>query len=157
MTQLRGVEATGRLVIDLQAFIDGESAGIQTGDIELRDGDRLLIPKVSQEVTVIGESQQNASHLFKPGLSRDQYISMSGGFTRRADKKLVYVVRANGAVITQKRSRWFGRSKDVDIRPGDTIVVPIKVDKIPGLALWTGISQIVYQAAIAVAAVQNFD
>ena len=57
------------------------------GDLVLQDGDQLLIPKRSQEVTVIGEVQNATSHLFQPGLARDDYVSLSGGTTRRADDR----------------------------------------------------------------------
>ena len=127
------------------------------GNVELRDGDRLLVPKQAQEVTVIGETQQNTSHLYQPGITRDDYIEMSGGLTRRADKKLIYVVRASGAVVTGNRSKWFGRQASAEIRPGDTIVVPLETDRIRPLTFWTNVTQIIYQGAIAVAAIASFD
>lgn len=152
LTQLRSTEAVGRLVIDLVQIAQGADVAV-----ELRDGDRLLVPKQAQEVTVIGETQQNTSHLFMPGLTRADYIEMSGGLTRRADKRLIYVVRANGAVVTGGRSRWFGRAAGTDIRPGDTIVVPLETDRVRPLTFWTGVTQILYQAAIAVAAIETFN
>ncbi len=83
-------------------------------------------------------------------------MEMSGGITRRADKKLIYVVRASGAVVTGKRSKWFGRRGNTEIRPGDTIVAPMDTDRVRPLTLWTSVTQILYQAAIAVAAVNSF-
>ena len=156
LTQLRNTEAVGRLVIDLHTI----DAGVRTvTPLELRDGDRLLVPKQPQSVTVIGETQQNASHIYDGALSRDDYISLSGGLTRRADRGLIYVVRASGAVVAGKRSRWFGRggSKGTEIRPGDTIVVPLETDRVRPLTLWTSVTQILYQAAIAIAAIQTFN
>ena len=147
LDQLRNTEPVGRLVIDLQ----------QTADIEMRDGDRLLVPTISQVVTVMGETQQNTSHLYQDHMSRDDYINLSGGLTRRADKKLIYVVRANGAVIAGNRSKWIGRGGRMEIRPGDTIVVPLDTDRMRPLTFWTNVTQILYQAAIAVAAVQTFN
>ena len=158
LEQLRETEAIGRLVIDLERLAAGAwSAGGFDGDVELRDGDRLLVPKRAQEVTVIGETQQNASHLYKPGLSREDYIEMSGGLTRRADRKLIYIVRASGAVVAGSRSRWFGRSISEEVRPGDTIVVPLETDRVRPLTFWANVTQILYQGAIAVAAIQTFD
>jgi protein involved in polysaccharide export with SLBB domain len=157
LQQLREMEAVGRLVIDLDQLAARASGVELVSDVELRDGDRLLVPKQAQEVTVIGETQQNTSHLFQPGLSRDDYIEMSGGLTRRADKKLIYVVRASGAVVTGNQSRWFGRNRNTQIRPGDTIVVPLETDRIRPLTFWTNVTQILYQGAIAVAAVKTFD
>jgi protein involved in polysaccharide export with SLBB domain len=147
LDQLRNTEPVGRLVIDL-----GYAARV-----EMRDGDRLLVPTHTQVVTVLGETQQNTSHLYRESLSRDDYINLSGGLTRRADKKLIYVVRANGAVVAGNRSRWLGRGGNVDIRPGDTIVVPLDTDRMRPLTFWGGVTQILYQGAIAVAAVKTFN
>lgn len=157
LAQLRATEAVGRLVIDLEQIASNGGGNTLVADLELREGDRLLVPKKSQAVTVIGETQQSASHLYQPGLSRQDYIDLSGGVTRRADERLIYVVRASGAVVSGNRSRWFGRSGGTDIRPGDTIVVPIEVDKTRALTVWTGVTQILYQAAIAIAAVDSFN
>jgi len=152
LDQLNNTEAVGRLVINLESDVERS-----VGDIEVRDGDRLLVPTVTQVVSVLGETQQNSSHLYQPGLSRDEYIDLSGGLTRGADKKLIYVVRANGAVVAANRSRWLGRGKKTDIRPGDTIVVPLDTDKMRPLTFWGNVTQILYQGAIAVAAVKTFN
>jgi polysaccharide export outer membrane protein len=151
LDQLRNTEAVGRLVIQLDR--DGQDSA---SEIELRDGDQLLIPTATQVVTVLGETQQNTSHLYQSGMSRDDYIDRSGGLTRRADKKLIYVVRASGAVVAGNRSKWLGRGHKLDIRPGDTIVVPLNTDRMRPLAFWGDVTQILYQAAIAVAAINSF-
>ena len=152
LDQLRTSEAVGRLVVDLPQVLNGRST-----EIEIRDGDQLLVPPRSQVVTVLGETQQNTSHVYQKGMARDDYIALSGGLTRRADKKLIYVVRANGAVVAANRSRWFGRGGRVDIRPGDTIVVPLDTDRMRPLTFWGNVTQILYQGAIAVAAIKTFD
>lgn len=155
LNQLRDTEAVGRLVIDLDAVLENANG---RNELVLRDGDRLLVPKRPQSVTVIGETQQNTSHLYRPGFARDDYIALSGGLTRRADKRLIYVVRASGTVVVGSASRWFGRSSTsgVEIRPGDTIVVPIETDRVRPMRFWAEATQILYQLAIAVAAVDTF-
>lgn len=155
LAQLRETEAIGRLVVDMKVEANG-AIGPAAG-IEMRDGDRLLIPTRPQVVTVLGETQQNTSHVYRAYKTRDDYINQSGGLTRRADKKLIYVVRANGQVIAGRRSRWLGRSNGVEIRPGDTIVVPLDTDRMRPLTFWTNVTQILYQGAIAIAAVRTFD
>ena len=152
LEQLKNTEAVGRLVINLNRDVAGS-----VSDIEVRDGDRLLVPTATQVVTVLGETQQNSSHLYQSGLSRDAYIDLSGGLTRRADKKLIYVVRANGAVVAANHSRWLARRSQTDIRPGDTIVVPLDTDKMRPLTFWGNVTQILYQGAIAVAAIKTFN
>jgi protein involved in polysaccharide export with SLBB domain len=153
LDQLPNTEAVGRLVIDLDTEADRTSAA----SIEMRDGDRLLVPTRTQVVSVLGETQQNTSHLYKESLSRDDYINLSGGLTRRADKRRIYIVRANGAVVAGNQSKWLGRGGRFDIRPGDTIVVPLNADKMRPMTFWTNVTQILYQDAIAVVAIKTFN
>ena len=52
-------------------------------------------------------------------------------------------------------NRWFDRNASVPIKPGDTIVVPLDTEHIPALPLWTQVTQILYNIAIAVLAVHD--
>jgi protein involved in polysaccharide export with SLBB domain len=153
LSQLRGTRAVGRLVIDLPRALSAK-AGSEY-DVVLRNGDSLIVPKFQQEVTVIGEVQNATSHLYRAGLTRDDYISLSGGTSRRADRGRIYVVRANGSVIANEGNHWFARS-DVPMSPGDTVVVPLDAEHMPALPLWTAITTIIYNVAIAAAAVHSF-
>ncbi len=154
LSQLRATKPVGRLVIDLNAVLDSPLGSAQ--DVVLREGDRLIIPKQKQEVTVIGEVQNMTSHFFKPNLTRDDYIAMSGGVTRKADRGRIYVVRADGSVISTEGAGWFRRSGQVAMRPGDTVVVPLNTERMPALPLWQAVTSIVYNLAIAAAAVNSF-
>jgi len=147
LTQMEGTKAVGRLVIDLEAIVNG----VKT-DIVLQNNDRIFIPDNPQEVAVLGEVNYPTSHVFDQKLTRDDYINHSGGMTYKADKKRVYVVKANGQVLSPKTtSTWFGKNPQ-DIHVGDTIVVPLDADRIRPLFLWSSIAQIVYQSALAIAA-----
>jgi polysaccharide biosynthesis/export protein len=150
LQQLKTTKAVGRLVIDLPLLLasrdDDEEAET---DILLKDGDQLMIPAHTQEVTILGEVQHATSHLFREGRSVQHYISSSGGMTYRADEDRVYVVRANGAVLPSHSADWFG--DNLEVRPGDTIIVPLDAERMKPLTLWTNISQIVYQIGIAAA------
>jgi polysaccharide biosynthesis/export protein len=148
--QLKGSKAMGRLVIDLEAVLAG-SIGARS-DVLLRDGDQLVIPRLRQEVTVLGEVQNGTSHLYQAGLTRDDYVALSGGLSRKADKGRVYVVRANGSVVGANNS-WFGRGGQAGIQPGDTIVAPLDTERLPPLPFWQAVTSIIYNVAIAVAAV----
>jgi len=110
---------------------------------------------VQQEVTVIGEVPNATSHLYRAGLSRDDYISLSGGVTKRADKGRIYIVHANGSVVAREGSRWFERS-DSTIKPGDTVVVPLDTERMLPLPFWQAVTGIFYNVAIAAAAVHSF-
>jgi len=152
LSQLRQAKAVGRLVINLPSLMQSP-VGSQY-DVVLRDGDELIVPKLRQEVTVIGEVQTVTSHLWKSGLTRNDYIAMSGGETRRADSGRVYVVRADGSVVPNAGSRWFSSSNE-SIRPGDTIVVPLNAEHIPPLPFWQAVTQILYNVAVAFLAVHS--
>ena len=151
--QLRSTKPVGRLVIDVDKVINGRPGG--PGDVLLRNGDVLLIPKKTQEVTVLGEVQGPTSHIYRVGQSRDDYIAASGGTTQKADRKRIYIVRANGDVVAGGRSGWFRRSQAVVVRPGDTIVVPLDTERVAPLPLWTSITTIVYNLAIALLAIHS--
>jgi protein involved in polysaccharide export with SLBB domain len=153
MTQLRASKAVGRLVINLPAVLEGKEVN---QDIMLRGGDKLMVPKMRQEITVIGEVQSPTSHLYQKNLSRDDYISLSGGMTRKADDNQTYVVRADGSVIANAGNHWFSRSGQVSMQPGDTVVVPLDTERLPTLPFWQAVTNILYNLAISAAAVNSF-
>ena len=154
LEQLKTTKAVGRLVIDLNRVLNSPIGS--EDDVVLREGDRLIIPKQKQEVTVIGEVQNTTSHFYREELTRDDYIALSGGATRKADRGRIYVVRADGSVISSESGGWFRRSGQVAMRPGDTIVVPLDTERMPALPLWQAVTSILYNLAIAAAAVNSF-
>ncbi len=100
LNQLKATKAVGRLVIDVDSVIASPMGS--ANDVVLRKGDLLLIPKQKQEVTVIGEVQTTTSHFYRENLSRDDYIGLSGGVTRKADRGSIYIVRADGSVVSSE-------------------------------------------------------
>lgn len=152
LAQMRQVKAVGRVVIDLPAVLAGKAGS--PDDLLLRNGDRLIVPPYRQTVSVLGEVQSNTSLLYRKPLARDDYIDLSGGLTRKADKAKIYVVRADGSVVADKSS-MFSRSYAVAIQPGDTIVVPLDSERIPKLPLWQSVTQILYNLTVSIAAVKS--
>jgi len=153
LDNLRELEPVGRLVIDLDRVI--AAAPGSHDDVVVKGGDRLLVPGQMQEVTVLGEVQSSTSHLWDPGLTRADYVRMSGGTTQNADRGRIYVVRANGGVVSGYSSAWF-KGKDGMIRPGDTVIVPLDARRMAPLPMWTAITTIIYNLAISVAAINSF-
>lgn len=149
LKQLKSTKAIGRLVINIDSLALDSKRYKEEEDVILRDGDKIYIPPFTQEVTILGEVQHATSHLYRNGLTVKNYIDSSGGMTYRADDDRVYIVRANGAVLPAKSTEW--SSKRTKVRPGDTIVVPLDAERIKPLALWTNISQILYQLGLAAA------
>lgn len=150
LEEVQGSRPVGRMVVDLPAVLNDEDYQ----SIRLQDGDALTVPAIPQAVTVFGEVQFPTSHLHQAGLTVDDYLERSGGPTRQADESRVYVVKADGSVMLPEKSRWFG-GRSQQLEPGDTIIMPIDVDRLNQLELWTNVSQIVYQMALGAAAVGN--
>lgn len=151
LDDLKSLKPQGRMVIDLPAIVDG----VALADVKLQDGDRVVIPRQKQAITVVGEVQFPTSHLYEGKLGVEDYIERSGGVNERADKSRVYVVKANGRVFLPNTKGWFKRDS-VKIEAGDTVVVPIDTDRIETLTLWSSVSQIIYQMALGAAAVNSF-
>ena len=149
LRQLRVAKAAGRMVIKLEDVLEGrEGYGIT-----VQGGDKLFIPQRPREVTVIGEVYYPTSHLSDAELSSSDYIRLSGGVKEKGNKKAIYVVHAGGSVSSPRR--WFGGS--VEVGPGDTIVVPLKVDRVSKLKLFKDVSTILFQLAVTAAALDTIN
>jgi len=150
LNQIRSTKAIGRLAVELDDLISSPDHSIT-----LKGGDRLVVPPRSQEVTVLGEVFYPTSHMHEEGKHRLDYVNQSGGATKLADTNNVYVVRANGKVLAAKRIAWFRMAHDEEIRPGDTVVVPLDVKPTDFMTNLKDISQILYQLATTTAALQT--
>jgi polysaccharide export outer membrane protein len=153
LSKLKATESTGRLVIDLEKLLQQKS-----NDFYLKDGDVIDIPDRPSSVSVLGEVLFPSSHLHLEDLSREDYLQKSGGFTANADKDRIFVVKANGSVISDAQNKWFGASGNDGgkMEAGDVIIVPIDVQKSRFLEQLSYSSQIIYQMAVAAAAVNSF-
>ena len=151
VSSLLAVEGAGRLLIDLPAAMSGDL----NADLEVEDGDRIVIPVLSNTVSVVGEVKRQGTHSFQGEFTLDDYIDLSAGFTRRADEGGIYIIKANGSVLTLERNLWrfTGNNRSQALDPGDTIVVPINTQYKESLASWREITQIVYQSMVSIAAV----
>ncbi|MGP1719237.1 SLBB domain-containing protein [Shewanella frigidimarina] len=149
LTDLENIKAVGRLVIDLNAL----KLGIKEADVQLEDSDVLYVPTIKQTVAVMGEVQHPSTHRFKDGLTLDDYLVMSGGPRERGDEDRVYVIKADGSVMMPTQSIWF--NTDSQITAGDTVIVPLDTEYKDNLTLWSQVTQIIYNTAVAFAAVSG--
>lgn len=161
--QIRSTKALGRLVIDLPALLAGPQIaglsrdGYEEIDVSLQPGDRLIIPQDTQEVTVLGEVFHGTSHLYRSGIDRDEYIRLSGGTTRKADVDNIFIVKSNGQVIGTGSGLFSSgilarTSTMASIEPGDTIIVPLDIERVKPLAFWSEVTKIIGQVGLTVAA-----
>nr|WP_211164377.1 SLBB domain-containing protein [Shewanella salipaludis] len=147
LADLENIQAVGRLVVDLPAI----SVGIEQANIQLENADILYVPSTKQTISVMGEVQHPATHRFKQGLTLDQYLTMSGGVRKRADEGRTYVIQANGSVLLPNRSAWFS-GEDL-LQPGDTVIVPLDTEYKDNLTLWSQVTSIIYNSAVALASI----
>jgi len=148
VTKLKKVRATGRVVLEMPA----ENANLKDlPDLPLEDGDRLYIPPQPSVVSVFGAVYNQNAFIYRDSKRADDYLVQAGGPTRSADEGAIYVLRADGTVVSKRQKSWFGGIGGERVMPGDAIVVPedfTSVSLTKELKDW---SQILYQFALGVA------
>jgi protein involved in polysaccharide export with SLBB domain len=154
LEQLATKEPVGRVVIHIQRNMN--SWKNTTADVTVRDGDELFIPKNPSTILVTGQVFNPTAISLQSGRSAKWYLSQAGGLTPMGNKKAVFVIRADGSVISAKNNSngwWQGDPLSASLRPGDTVVVPEKAPKIGG-PNWTTViqaGQLAASLALAVA------
>jgi protein involved in polysaccharide export with SLBB domain len=151
VVRLRTLRPTGRIVLELPE----EPNIADLPEIALEDGDRLLIPQRPGMVSVFGTVYNESSFLYRPEKNVLDYLAQAGGPRKEADQGSIYVLRADGSVIS-KRGAGFLISSLNSMRPmpGDAIVVPEDLTRTTltkDLKDWT---QIFYQFGLGAAALQ---
>ena len=144
--QLSASPVLGRVSIRISSQIDRWRN--TPADIEVRAGDVLVIPKTPGYVMVTGQVFNPTAVSFRPGKSAKWYLGQSGGPSGLANRKAIFVVRADGSVVGTKTSLWSGESLTATLQPGDTVVVPEKA--IGGGLQWQSVL-LTAQAASAIA------
>jgi protein involved in polysaccharide export with SLBB domain len=155
-TTLRQLEMNppvGRVVIRIQPDVNMWKN--TSADVVVRDGDILVVPKKAGYVSVNGQVFNPTAVSYRPGKSAKWYLSQAGGLTQLANKKAVFVIRADGSVLAAKNNSgfWSGDPLSATLRPGDTVVVPETAPRI-GSRNWQTLfqaGQLAASAALAVA------
>jgi protein involved in polysaccharide export with SLBB domain len=133
VSDLKAHPPTGRMVIHISADID--SWANTPADIELRRGDLLTVPKRPGFVLVSGQVYNATALTFAPGKTAAWYLSRAGGTNGSANRKEIFIIRANGSVVGRHSGGWFdGDVLSTRLEPGDVVVVPQKI--IGGSLFW---------------------
>ncbi len=151
------------IIQGLSQIIDPEDLGRLAGDFSpksqasintiLFDGDSIIVPKNPNTINVLGEVLNPISFEFSSDTSVRSAIDNAGGYQKYADKRRVYVIRANGVTEKVNKNIFTG---NVDLRPGDSIVVPRKiVTDNSGIAALAPITTILSDLAFSAAALDN--
>jgi polysaccharide biosynthesis/export protein len=154
LTELATHDPVGRVVVHIQGDINKWKN--TSADLTLHDGDVLMIPKNPSTVLVTGQVFNPTAISQQGGRSARWYLSQAGGLTPMADRKAVFVIRADGSVIAAKNNNsgwWSGDPLSASLRPGDTVVVPEKAPKVGGPNFTTVMqaAQLASSVALAVA------
>lgn len=160
LTKMRESKASGRVVTN---FLPVDALRGTTYDLVLEDGDRIQIPEKPHTVNVMGAVYNPSSLIYnteKPELSH--YLSLVGGPTENAQKDKMYVIRANGVVVSrqnpnllgaswdQEQKRWgfHSRFESTELYPGDTVLVPEKIERFSFMKLTKDVTEIMFNIAM---------
>jgi protein involved in polysaccharide export with SLBB domain len=166
LRKLREARVTGRVVIALGSLDQFKGSKY---DLELEDGDTLSVPRKPWIVNVLGSVYNPTSILHTKGKTVGFYLNKVGGPTPDAEEDEIYVIKADGTVISKTQKGAFGLSWDSETRrwvsgrfmasriePGDTILVPTKITRFVWkreILDWTTILfQIAVSAGVIIAA-----
>lgn len=140
----------GRVAVNITGNSD-EWAGTEN-DLLLKNGDSIFIPKRPQEILVMGEVHSPSAQVYLPGLTVEDLINQSGGYTNYAEEDEVYVLQANGAAISGD-SPFIGNIEKRELKAGDTIFVPQKMERNAGLRFAKDVIDIVFKTAVIIATI----
>ena len=151
--RLTQTQPTGRIVLDLKP---GDRDLGALPDLPLEDGDRITIPPRSATVEVAGAVYNRNSFIFRPGKTVADYLRLAGGPTPDADSARLFVIRADGSVLSKQMHRgiWGGNFEALALTPGDTLVMPERIrtgSLLRGIRDW---SQVFSQFALGAAAIK---
>jgi polysaccharide biosynthesis/export protein len=145
LAKLREAEPDGRLVLEVEP-----AAQSLPGDLLLENGDRIVIPPRPTSIGVFGAVYRPASFQLdeaKPRRIRD-FVEKAGGTVRAADRRDIFVVRANGGVLTRSEG-----ALNAQALPGDVVFVPVRTQSRDIIAKIAQISGILFQFGLAAATV----
>ncbi|MBN2021081.1 MAG: SLBB domain-containing protein [Sedimentisphaerales bacterium] len=158
LVKLRNAKIDGRVVVKLAA---AEKFKGSKYDLELEKGDSLLVPEMPGIINIVGDVYNPTSLLYEKDKTVAYYLQRVGGPTRDADSKHISVIKADGSVVSiaqknpdsvywdSESHQWnFGGFMSIRLNPGDTIVVPRKMDQFLWLKTTKDLTQILFQAAL---------
>lgn len=116
-------------------------------DIELMDGDRLIIPRFNHTVRISGDVNAANTVAYEEGQGYKYYVEQAGGFGDRAKKRNTYIVYQNGTMAKASKAK---------IEPGCEVVVPSKAKRENlSIGQWLGIGTSAASLATMFATIAN--
>ena len=142
--RLREAEPSGRIVLELPGDIGSAE---ELPALTLDDGDTIYVPPVPATIEVVGAVFRQGSFVY----GRDDVLGYVGraGPLPTADEHNIYVIRPDGS--------FSHASRRLHLQPGDTIVVPEKVDRQTAVRRLKDWTQVLYQFGLGAAGLHLLD
>lgn len=152
IAKLRTINATGRVTIELVELSNFKDSAY---DFQISHLDRIHIPVKPAFISIVGSVYAPNSYLYKSASTLGDYLNLAGGITKTGDNKHLSLLKMNGQVIgqtTMSRSRFL----KLKLMPGDTIVVPENLERLPGPVLYGTIADIFYKITISLGVIAGY-
>ncbi len=125
--EIKNTEPSGRVVVNVSNSSNNEFEKVQ-----IKDGDELIIPEISNNVYVYGEISTEGSVMYSPNQDVEYFVDKSGGFKKFADVNSIYILHPNGESVRYENKRNIFESEPkskIKVYPGSVIFVPRKLDE----------------------------
>jgi protein involved in polysaccharide export with SLBB domain len=155
LQKLQSSPPSGRLVIHITKDI--KRWANTSADVQVRAGDIVYIPKRPNFVMVEGSVYNPTAVTYKPGKDAGWYLRQAGGPTNSANKKAVFVIRADGSVAGGASGLFSGGVERASLHAGDLVMVPEKA--FSGTTKWKTTlesAQLAYAVGIAIQVARSF-
>ncbi len=152
IVRLRALKAKGRIVLELTP--DARSLD-RLPDVALEDGDTIYVPPIPATIAVVGAVVQEGSFLYGPTKRLSDYMRQAGGRTRYGDESRIYVLRADGTVLSGEPG-LLGTQIDMSmaLAPGDTLVIPESPERVTWVRALKDWTQVFYQFGLGAAGIR---
>jgi protein involved in polysaccharide export with SLBB domain len=125
INRLKTLRSKGRVALELDADVQKADA---LPALPLEDGDAILIPSQPAFVSAAGSVNNENVMIYRPGRTVGDVLK-AAGLAEDAEPSEAFVLRADGSVLSRRSSGWLSSFEGAKVMPGDTLVVPPKVDR----------------------------
>jgi len=155
IARLKSFKSKGRMSLEL------DPQNPQLPDLILEDGDNIFIPTTPGFVSAAGSVNNENVFVYRADKTAGDILE-NAGLTEDADPNEIFILRADGSVLSKRQTTWTTRFESVKLKPGDTIIVPNKVDResgynmlMRGLRDWTQVFSNLGIGAAAIKTLKN--
>jgi len=155
ISRLKALKSKGRVSLEL----DPEKLSLP--NLPLEDGDTILVPTIPAFVAAAGSVNNDNVFIYRPGKTVADVLA-SAGLNEDSEATETFVLRADGSILGRKSAGWLNTFESTKLMPGDTVVVPAKVDResgynmlMRGLRDWTQIFSNLGIGAAAIRTLRN--